>query len=183
MNEANACPICGEGHLHPEYTTQSIEYKGQTGSVPVCYSVCDVCEVEQAGASELRANKRAVLAFKKQIDGLLTGAEVKALREQLGLNQTQAAQVFGGGPVAFSKYENDDVMQSEAMDKLLRVAREVPLAKDYLFKQAGIESPDYTKVDQPAVSGVKAKRPHLKVVATYREFQPQSQTGYSRAVA
>jgi len=31
------------------------------------------------------------------------------------LSQSVAAQVFGGGPVAFSKYENDDVSQSEPM--------------------------------------------------------------------
>jgi transcriptional regulator with XRE-family HTH domain len=44
-----------------------------------------------------------------------------ALRKRYGLNQQQAARLFGGGPVAFSKYENDDVAHSEAMDKLLRL--------------------------------------------------------------
>lgn len=145
MNVTKPCPICGEGQLHPQYTVQTIEYKGKTGHIPVSLSVCDVCEVEQADVSALRTNKRAVLAFKKQVEGLLTGAEVRSLRERLGLNQTQAAQVFGGGPVAFSKYENDDVMQSEAMDKLLRLAGEIPLVKAYLFQQAGIEAADFLK--------------------------------------
>ena len=35
----------------------------------------------------------------------------------------QAARLLGGGPVAFSKYENDDVAQSESMDNLLRLLR------------------------------------------------------------
>jgi HTH-type transcriptional regulator/antitoxin MqsA len=52
---------------------------------------------------------------------LLSGAEIAALRERYKLNQKQAARLFGGGPVAFSKYENDDVAHSEAMDKLLRL--------------------------------------------------------------
>lgn len=183
MNATTPCPICGEGHLHPEQTVQIMEYKGQTDDVPVCFSVCDVCEVEHAGALELRANKRAVLVFKKQVDGLLTGAEVKALREQLGLNQAQAAKVFGGGPVAFSKYEHDDVVQSEAMDKLLRVAREVPQAKDYLIKQAGIKTSEYIKVDQITAVGIKSKRSHLTVVVPYTELQPHAQAEYGRAVA
>lgn len=80
-----------------------------------------------------------MVAFKKEVDGLLTGAEVHALREKLGLSQAEAAQVFGGGPVAFSKYENDDVAQSEAMDKLLRLAAELPGVFELLSRRAGLE--------------------------------------------
>lgn len=76
-----------------------------------------------------------MIAFKKQVDGLLSGHQVHELRNQLGLNQSQAAAIFGGGPTAFSKYESDDVMQSEPMDKLLRVAKDIP---DAYFHLAGI---------------------------------------------
>jgi HTH-type transcriptional regulator/antitoxin MqsA len=87
---------------------------------------------------DLRVHKRAVQAFKKEVEGLLTGQEVKALREVLGLTQADAARMFGGGPVAFSKYESDDVMQSEAMDKLLRVAAHIPSAVNFLHDLAGL---------------------------------------------
>jgi len=80
-----------------------------------------------------------MVAFKKRVDGLLTGAEVRRPRRQLNLSQEEAARVFGGGPVAFSKYEADDVAQSAAMDKLLRLAADVPGAAARLFRQAGIE--------------------------------------------
>ena len=79
-----------------------------------------------------------MVAFKKRVDGLLTGSEVKSLRERLGLRQSDAARIFGGGPVVFSKYESDDVAQSEAMDRLLRVATEVPGAFEYLTKRAQV---------------------------------------------
>ena len=85
---------------------------------------------------QARDNKRRMVAFKKSVDGLLTGAEVRALRERLGLKQSDAARVFGGGVVAFSKYENDDVTQSEAMDKLMRLADRVPQARNMLFVEA-----------------------------------------------
>ncbi|QJC54805.1 Antitoxin MqsA [Polaromonas vacuolata] len=39
------------------------------------------------------------------------------------MTQGQAARLFGGGPVAFTKYENDDVAQAESMDNLLRLVR------------------------------------------------------------
>ena len=63
------------------------------------------------------------MAFRKRVDELLTGAEITALRKQYKLTQGQAARRFGGGPVAFSKYENDDVAHSESMDNLLRLVR------------------------------------------------------------
>lgn len=126
------CPICGEGHLHAQVSANEVKYKGHTGSVALHYSICDACESEQAGGVEMRLNKREVMAFRKQIDGLLSGLEIRALRDRLGINQAEAAKIFGGGPVAFSKYENDDVAQSEPMDKLLRAADAVPATFEWL---------------------------------------------------
>jgi len=134
----NLCPICGEGNLQPTVGKNLVEYKGQSAEINFLYSVCNACGSEQSDAVQLRDNKRAMVAFKKKVDGLLTGTEVRALRERLSLSQTEAAKVFGGGPVAFSKYESDDVTQSEAMDKLLRVAVEDRAAFDFLAKRADI---------------------------------------------
>lgn len=121
MNDKTRCPICGAGHVTDHVEQVEAEYKGYKGQVPSHYQLCDACGSDFAGAAEMRANKRAVMAFRKQVDGLLSGAEIAALRERYKLNQKQAARLFGGGPVAFSKYENDDVAHSEAMDKLLRL--------------------------------------------------------------
>ena len=87
------------------------------------YRLCNVCTSDFAGAPESKLNRRALMAFRKRVDELLTGAEITALRKQYKLTQGQAARRFGGGPVAFSKYENDDVAQSESMDNLLRLVR------------------------------------------------------------
>jgi HTH-type transcriptional regulator/antitoxin MqsA len=114
------------------------EYKGHKGFVPSHYQLCDACGSDFAGAAEMRANKRAVMAFRKQVDGLLSGAEIVALRERHKLNQKQAARLFGGGPVAFSKYENDDVAHSEAMDKLLRLVLRSEEAFWALVEQEGM---------------------------------------------
>jgi HTH-type transcriptional regulator/antitoxin MqsA len=135
----NLCPICGEGKLHPEVSKNPVEYKGQATELDLHFSLCGACGSEQADAAQTRVNKRLMIAFKKRVDGLLTGAEVRAIREKLGLRQAEAAQVFGGGPVAFSKYESDDVAQSEAMDRLLRLAAELPVAFGLLCRRAGVE--------------------------------------------
>ncbi|MET0008712.1 MAG: type II toxin-antitoxin system MqsA family antitoxin [Candidatus Thiodiazotropha sp. 6PLUC9] len=174
MNDSNnLCPICGEGKLHPEVGKNPVEYKGQTTELDLHYSLCDACGSEQADAAQTRINKRLMVAFKKRVDGLLTGAEVRALREKLCLSQAEAAQVFGGGPVAFSKYESDDVAQSEAMDKLLRLAAELPPAFGLLCRRAGLEPVLAGEQWQQAESWLaeprrpaEARRPTLRVVSS-----------------
>jgi putative zinc finger/helix-turn-helix YgiT family protein len=55
--------------------------------------------------------------------GLLSGPEIAQVRSGLGLNQREAASLFGGGLNAFNKYESGEVLQSFAMDRLLRLAK------------------------------------------------------------
>ncbi len=134
-------------------TDESLEYRGHVKQFALHGHICDTCGTDFATAEDLRANKRIKVAFDKEVDGLLTGAQVKAIREDVGLTQAQAAALFGGGPVAFSKYENDEVVQSVAMDRLLRVAAEVPAAVPVLAKISG----------DPSVAGL-AKVPELELM-------------------
>ena len=123
MDDRTLCPLCGEGHITPRTESMQTEYRGKQGTVTLRYAECDACGSEITGDADGRANKRAVLAFRKSVDGLLTGAEIRALRETFGITQEQASRLFGGGPKAFSKYEADDVAHSEAMNNLLRLVR------------------------------------------------------------
>lgn len=137
MSNKNLCPICGEGQLNGRVEYEESEYKGKLQNTPLYFSECDSCGSETATSEQTRRNKRVMIAFKKQVDGLLTGAEVRAIREKLGISQAEAADAFGGGPVAFSKYENDDVMQSESMDKLLRLAGTNPEILGFVTRGGG----------------------------------------------
>ena len=122
MNDKTLCPLCGEGHLTPRTEETVTEYAGQQGKVTLYFAECDACGSEITEDADSRANKRAVLAFRKSVDGLLTGNEIRALRDKYSITQDQAARLFGGGPKAFSKYESDDVAHAAAMDTLLRLA-------------------------------------------------------------
>lgn len=138
MNAQELCPLCGEGHVTAQVEQIENEYKGQKALLPQHFKQCDHCGSDFAGAAEAKLNKRALMAWRKQVDGLLPGVEITALRDQYKLTQAQAAQLFGGGPVAFSKYENDDVAQSEAMDTLLRLVRRSPEAFRALQEEKGL---------------------------------------------
>lgn len=153
------CPFCDEGQLEERVEKNSVEHKGVTRELDLSYSVCSACGGELSDASQLRKNKRLMTAFKKEVDGLLTGAEVRSIRESLGISQIEATKIFGGGPVAFSKYETDDINQSEGMDKLLRVAQAVPQAYSYLRRLAGLpaSSGSWTTIELPQVHARPAR--------------------------
>ncbi|MBA8870139.1 MULTISPECIES: type II toxin-antitoxin system MqsA family antitoxin [Pantoea] len=140
MSRETLCPVCEQGILAPEQDQNPVTYKGITKVLPMRLSVCSCCGSETATTADLRENKRIANEFKKKVDGLLTGCELRHLRtEQWCISQDMASKIFGGGPKAFSKYESDDVVQSEAMDKLLRIAASVPEVLDVLKTMSGIE--------------------------------------------
>lgn len=173
MNQ-QTCPICGEGHLSEQITKNTVTYKGKTAELDSFYVVCDVCGIEQADASHLRKNKRQMVAFRKSVDGLLSGSEVTTLRERLKLTKADAAKIFGGGPIAFSKYESDDVAQSEAMDKLLRLAQDI-YAFHALKEIAGLKEKSHVVFSCSwTVAEVSVKKPtpkkKIKVIPSKEPF-------------
>ncbi|MDT8841028.1 type II toxin-antitoxin system MqsA family antitoxin [Paraburkholderia fungorum] len=138
--ELGLCPLCGEGQLHRQRTAEEVTENGVSGLVDMQFEVCDSCGGEMAGKESARANKRAISRFRKHAAGLLVGDEIAEIRRTYELRQEDAAVIFGGGPVAFSKYECDDVAQSVAMDKTLRVCSTFPPA---FFQYAELAGQDH----------------------------------------
>lgn len=169
MDNQELCPVCGEGHVTDHVDQIESEYKDQKKLLPLHYQLCDICHSDFAGAKESKLNKRGVMAFRKSVDGLLTGAEICALRDKYKLTQTQAARLFGGGPVAFSKYENDDVAQSESMDSLLRLVRRSETAFWELVEEKGLAA-EFTQDKQVASTRQTAQ---ILVMANYRGGTPR----------
>ncbi|MFB2732881.1 type II toxin-antitoxin system MqsA family antitoxin [Shewanella mangrovisoli] len=168
------CSICGEGQVEERIGENTIEYKGQSHKLPFYYSECDCCGSEFSTAVQLRLNKRLIVEVKKEFDGLLSGTEVREIRTLLGLNKAEAARIFGGGPVAFSKYEVGDVAQSEAMDNLLRVAKNVPEAFQFLvsrFTSEHVEATFEVRNQAPFYSNTWRDTPTNVLVM--QELKPQ----------
>lgn len=153
-HEFPVCPECEKGTLRPIVYSDVITYNGkplQVDELEGC--LCDVCGADPVLPDQARRNSARFTDARRRADGLLVGEEIRAIREQLGLSQADAAALFGGGPNAFSKYERGEVMQSVAMDRLLKVTVYVPGALEFLCEEAGVSCPgggsfDYT--DGPA---------------------------------
>jgi len=85
MSSKNLCPVCGEGHLHEQVDQLEVEYRGEKSLRNCLFSVCDTCGSETATAAQVRSNKQDTIAFRKSVDGLLAGAEVIAIVDDLEL--------------------------------------------------------------------------------------------------
>lgn len=192
MKNNAVCSVCEEGSLHIQVETNLVEYKSQKKELPLHYSECDCCGSDITTPEQSRKNKRLMTEFKKQVDGLLTGKELKEIRLGLGLTQADAAKIFGGGPVAFSKYEADDVAQSEAMDKLLRVAQAVPEAYAHLTHSSvcmvDVEHEAPTKqwgweksLQDLTMTKTSKPRPSLRLISS-KDFEQSQGYGQRQAV-
>lgn len=120
------CWACGEGRLTRRHTANSVTHEGISGSIDQTSHICDECGAILFSEADVRENKRAWNRFRKSATMAPLGCEIESMRVGAGLTQRRAAELFGGGPVAFSKYENDDLVPDEAMNKLLRLAIAYP---------------------------------------------------------
>lgn len=129
----NHCPACGSESLGKTCALETVTFKGLEVNVPdISSTTCRNCGYTFATNKQHDTNVAAARtafvqqrAAAKAAKGLLTGAQLRAMREALSLNQKEASELFGGGPVAFSKYENEDVSQSASMDRLVRVIHDM----------------------------------------------------------
>lgn len=134
------CIACSGTDLSAHKDTEEFSYKGGTVDVSLEFSVCNSCGREFVAKEQILRNEKLIRDKKKKFDGLLSSKNISETREKLSLTQEQASLVFGGGRNAFSKYERDEVAQSAAMDKLIRVAIKYPVVLRDLMRAAGVDS-------------------------------------------
>lgn len=120
--EQLVCPSCEQGLLSPFHDRETFTYKGQSFTLEnLEFSKCDTCGTQMVIPAQERRNSARVRDEFRKIDGYLTGEEIKAVRKRLNFTQIEASTLFGGGVNAFSKYERSEIVQSKAMDRLLRL--------------------------------------------------------------
>lgn len=137
MTTRVVCWACGEGYLTKRRMSKTVVYEGIHGSIEQLSHACDACGAVLFNDGDVRDNRRAWNRFRKMAVSAPLGCEIEAMRNSAGLTQRRAAQLFGGGPVAFSKYENDELIPDEAMNKLLRLAIAFPETIQRLEELAG----------------------------------------------
>jgi len=117
------CPACGEAELLEETRDLPYTYKGERTAVRgVSASFCPACGEGVLDAAESARVSIEMAAFNREVNATLVDpAFIARVRRKLDLDQREAAQIFGGGVNAFSRYETGRSKPPVALVKLLKV--------------------------------------------------------------
>jgi HTH-type transcriptional regulator/antitoxin MqsA len=117
------CPVCGAAELIRDTRDLPYAYKGQTTLIPaVTGDHCPACGevlLERADGDRFSA---LVGAFQREVNAsYVDPAYIAQVRRRLALDQREAAEIFGGGVNAFSRYETGKTRPPLALVKLFKL--------------------------------------------------------------
>ncbi|MDY0072451.1 MAG: type II toxin-antitoxin system MqsA family antitoxin [Thauera sp.] len=128
------CPVCGEAELIHDTRDVPYTYKGESTIIPaVTADFCPACNESIADIAETERVMREMQAFNKQVNAAIVDLEFIAnVRKKLRLGQREAAELFGGGVNAFSRYENGKTKPPLSLVKLFKLLDRHPELLDEL---------------------------------------------------
>jgi HTH-type transcriptional regulator / antitoxin MqsA len=117
------CPSCAAAKLKHDTRDLPYTYKGESTIIPdVTGDFCSPCGEAVLDLGESVRTSAAMLAFNKQVNAsIVDPGFIASVRKKLDLDQREAAEIFGGGVNAFSRYENGKTKPPLALVKLLKV--------------------------------------------------------------
>ncbi len=117
------CPSCASATLVSDTRDMPYTYKGEATVIPaVTGDFCPACNEVVLNMAESARTSTAMLAFNKQVNAsIVDPGFIVSVRNKLALDQREAAEIFGGGVNAFSRYENGRTKPPLALVKLLKV--------------------------------------------------------------
>lgn len=122
------CPVCGAAELIHDTRDLPYTYKGETTLISaVTGDFCPSCSEAILDLGESTRASELMLQFNKQVNAAYVDpGYISSVRKKLALDQREAAEIFGGGINAFSRYENGKTKPPLALVKLLKVLERHP---------------------------------------------------------
>ena len=117
------CPVCGAAQLIHDTRDLPYTYKGETTVIAaVTGDFCPACAESILDAAESNRVMREMRAFSKQVNAAIVDPGfITSVRKKLDLDQREAAEIFGGGINAFSRYETGKTKPPLALVKLFKL--------------------------------------------------------------
>ena len=132
----DACPKCG-ATMRERRATLRLPVNGEEIAVPASPHLrCPNCgEVVLRMDEARKLRQRALETYRSRYD-LLSGDEIRSIRERHHLTQAQLARLLRLGGNTISRWESGRNVQTAAMDVLLRLIRDIPESLRYLKRHA-----------------------------------------------
>jgi putative zinc finger/helix-turn-helix YgiT family protein len=132
----DACPSCGATMVRASGTL-SLPINGEAMAVRhISHLRCPACQETVTDLDDTRRLFEGAMATYRKKHGLLSAADIRAIRERFALTQGELAKLLHLGQNTLSRWEAGRNVQSSAMDVLLRLLRDVPGSLEYLRRLA-----------------------------------------------
>ncbi len=117
------CPCCGAAELIHDTRDLSYTYKSESTVIPaVTGDFCPSCDEVILDREQGDRYSELIGQFQRQVNAAFVDpAYIVGVRKKLALDQREAAELFGGGVNAFSRYENGKTRPPLALVKLLKL--------------------------------------------------------------
>ena len=117
------CPVCGAAELIHDTRDMSYIYKSESTTIPaVTGDFCPACGEVILNREHGDRYGDLIGQFQRQVNAsFVDPSYIVSVRKKLNLDQRQAAEIFGGGVNAFSRYETGKTKPPLALVKLLKV--------------------------------------------------------------
>lgn len=120
------CPNCGQPDLQYKTLDETLTYGEQSLTLHGMELLhCPECEEGVWSTESYRRYIEAQSALIRSVKGD-SSAEIRRIRKKLKLTQTELANKFGVGKVAFSRYERGESKPPTPILKLLRIVDRHP---------------------------------------------------------
>lgn len=117
------CPVCGAAELIHDTRDVPYVYKGEATTIPaVTGDFCPACGEVVLDRERGDRYSKAIGLFQRQVNAAYVDPQyIMQVRQKLDLDQREAAEIFGGGVNAFSRYENGKTKPPLALVKLFKL--------------------------------------------------------------
>ena len=117
------CPACGAAELIHDTRDLPYTYKGETTTISaVTGDHCPACSEVILDREHGDRYSEWIGVFQRQVNAAFVAPGfITDIRKKLNLDQREAAEIFGGGVNAFSRYETGKTRPPLALVKLLKV--------------------------------------------------------------
>ena len=133
---ADACPVCGT-LMKDKRGRLPFPVNGEEMRVPdATHLACPKGHDPMLRLDDARRLRERAIELYRAKYHLLSGEEIRSLRERFGLTQAELARLLRLGQNTLSRWEAGRNVQTAAMDVLLRMLRDVPGGLEYLRKHA-----------------------------------------------